>query len=97
MWLNLTEKEIGTIKRLLRKHGKKDAPHILERIEHYENPSKRAEDYKEAAAKKAHEGELEIDGDAVVSMGGDPGAYVMAWVWVSDDELPGPRDWSPRS
>jgi hypothetical protein len=28
------------------------------------------------------EGEIEIDGDALVSIGGDDGAYVAAWVWV---------------
>lgn len=33
------------------------------------------------------DGELEIDDDAVVSLGADDGAYVEAWVWVSDDDL----------
>ena len=28
------------------------------------------------------EGEIEIDEDAEVSLGEDPGAYVQAWVWV---------------
>ncbi len=31
---------------------------------------------------KVHEGELEIDDNAVVSYGGDNGAYVQAWLWV---------------
>lgn len=31
---------------------------------------------------RIHEGELEIDGDAVVSHGGDNGAYVQAWIWI---------------
>ena len=30
--------------------------------------------------------ELEIDLGAVVSKGGDHGAYVMAWLWIGDDE-----------
>lgn len=40
--------------------------------------------YKAAALKEHHEeGECEIDDDAIVSMGADPGAYVMAWIWVA--------------
>ncbi len=30
------------------------------------------------------DGEIEIDESAVVSRGGEPGAYVQAWVWVED-------------
>jgi hypothetical protein len=30
--------------------------------------------------------ELEIDDSAQVSIGDDNGAYVMAWVWVEDEE-----------
>jgi hypothetical protein len=30
-------------------------------------------------------GEIEVDSNARVSRGGDPGAYVEAWVWVPDD------------
>jgi hypothetical protein len=33
------------------------------------------------------EGELEIDDNATVSHGEDPGAYVQAWVWVPDTEI----------
>ena len=35
--------------------------------------------------KLAKAGKLEIDEGAVVSKSDDPGAYVMAWLWVSDD------------
>ncbi len=40
--------------------------------------------YRHAARRLAHSGELEIDPGAVVSKGDDPGAYVMAWLWISD-------------
>lgn len=33
------------------------------------------------------EGELEVDGNAIVSESEDGGAYVMAWVWVADRDL----------
>jgi hypothetical protein len=42
--------------------------------------------YREAACQQAREGDLEIDPDAIVSKGSDHGAYVMAWVWVSDTD-----------
>jgi hypothetical protein len=40
-----------------------------------------------AGAKRKYErdGEIEIDEVAVVSCGSDPGAYVQAWVWVSNE------------
>ena len=44
--------------------------------------------YREAAKRFHHvEGECEIDEGAKVSKGNDEGAYVQAWVWVSDDEI----------
>ena len=42
--------------------------------------------YRVAAAASAREGCLEIDHAAVVSKGDDDGAYVMAWLWVSDED-----------
>jgi hypothetical protein len=30
----------------------------------------------------ASDGEIEIDDNAIISEGEDPGAYVQAWVWV---------------
>lgn len=33
-----------------------------------------------------NEGALEVDETAVVSRGDDPGAYVMAWLWISNTE-----------
>ncbi len=32
------------------------------------------------------EGELEFDDTAIISESDDEGAYVMAWVWVTDEE-----------
>ena len=55
------------------------------------------EQYRDAAeAKYGCEGgrAIEIDDNAAVSRGGDPGAYVQAWVWVADDDVP-PRKRKP--
>ena len=40
------------------------------------------------------DGEMEMDDDAEVSIGEDPGAYVMVWTWVSNEDasLPVPDD-----
>jgi hypothetical protein len=38
----------------------------------------------EALRRWAYEGEIEIDDDAQVSVSEDEGAYVQAWVWVTD-------------
>ena len=43
--------------------------------------------YRQAALCRARSGELEIDPGAVVSKGDDAGAYVMAWLWISDGEI----------
>ena len=44
--------------------------------------------YIEAAKREyGREGEIEIDSNAIVSRGDDPGAYVAAWVWVSNSEV----------
>jgi hypothetical protein len=46
-----------------------------------------------ARARRAVPGECEIDEPTVVSIGADPGAYVMAWIWITDAEIwQGPTD-----
>ncbi|MBU2722912.1 hypothetical protein [Acidithiobacillus ferridurans] len=42
--------------------------------------------YVEAARKKTIEGELEVDDRSVLSRSDDGGQYVMAWLWVTDEE-----------
>jgi hypothetical protein len=49
---------------------------------------KKREQYVEAARRLyEREGEYEIDDNAEVSYGDDPGAYVQAWVWVPREEV----------
>lgn len=40
-----------------------------------------------AQAVETRDGELEVDDNAIVSVSEDGGAYVMAWVWVSDSDI----------
>jgi hypothetical protein len=42
--------------------------------------------YRAAAIEQSAAGELETDPGAVVSKGDDRGAYVMAWLWISDED-----------
>jgi hypothetical protein len=60
--------------------------YIRERIAHYAELEQDANVAKYRAAAERQDGELEVDPDAVVSMGDDPGAYVMSWQWVTDED-----------
>jgi len=51
-------------------------------VESYAEPTD--EGYRAAAEAKQEYGVLEVDSNAVVSRGDDPGAYVQCWVWVSE-------------
>lgn len=42
--------------------------------------------YRQLAESQAEDGEIEVDDGAVVSPGDDPGAYVMAWLWVPEQK-----------
>ena len=47
-------------------------------------------EYREAARRRyGRDGQCEIDENAKVSRGDDPGAYVQAWVWVYNSDLDG--------
>jgi hypothetical protein len=49
--------------------------------------------YRTAAQDRQRDGEIEIDADAAVSLGDDPGAYVQAWIWIPEEEAGlGPRE-----
>ena len=52
--------------------------------------SKNTDDWYRKRAKELfqEDGRIEVDEDAVVSSNkdGDEGAYVQAWIWVSDDD-----------
>lgn len=50
--------------------------------------SDEAQAFVQAAMRHHHkDGEVEIDGDALVSLGSEDGAYVEAWVFVTNAEV----------
>lgn len=68
--------------------GDKDPFELVEAVldefnqEHTEVEAK----YLKAAQDNARDRELEINDNAIVSVSKAPGAYVMAWVWVSAEQ-----------
>lgn len=51
-----------------------------------EQSSEIANAFRNVAKSLQSGGELEIDDNALVSMGEDPGAYVAAWIWVDNED-----------
>jgi hypothetical protein len=62
-------------------------------VDHPDEPDPDAARYRTYAQENLQrDGDLEFDDNAVVSMGSDPGAYVQAWKWVDQCDLPGEGD-----
>ena len=83
MWLNLNEEELARIGVA--------CPDIRERIAEEDNIVKdpRTPLYVKAAQRHATD-DLEVGDEALVAYpgeGGDEGAFVMAWLWITDVEM----------
>lgn len=103
MWINFDATQLAALKRIVgcaaaasgEVHD--DTTLTLQLIARYENPACR--DPRAIAGASSltfvREGQCEIDEDAVVSRG-DDGAYVMAWLWVSDDDQGDDGPFVPR-
>ena len=95
MWLNLNDSQIATLKKLLPRinrpgRHKASLRSLINKLANAEADLKDPDTARYiAGAKDLHEeeGTCEIDDSAVVSKGMDSGAYVMAWVWVGDEDL----------
>ena len=81
-------KELRVIVRALKKAGRlNDAKNWQQKIDNELRDFETTEKYRNAAGNHhEHEGTLEFDPGCVVSMGDDPGAYVQAWQWVTNEE-----------
>ncbi|NKL08365.1 hypothetical protein GFL39_26205 [Rhizobium leguminosarum bv. viciae] len=91
MWINLDDNDFKLVLEALRGNcsDKPDEPTaydpIYDRLQACHSDFDPADPYREAAREHwSDEGGCEIDDSAVVSHGDDPGAYVMAWVWVTE-------------
>ncbi|QNG62646.1 hypothetical protein B1VFA_014 [Rhizobium phage B1VFA] len=89
MWINLTDDELKLINLGLSKcqdYLIAGAEELAARIEEQQQVAPNDVLYISAARDHWASDDLEIDDDPRVSAGGDPGAWVHAWVWVRDDE-----------
>jgi hypothetical protein len=79
MWIQIDEKHLDKLKL------HEAVSYLFSRVKQYKeiDSSPLTQQYREAA--RSSDGEIEVDEDAVVSMGDDPGAYVMCWQWVSNE------------
>jgi len=60
---------------------------LKENVQAADKNPKISEKFRQAAKRQYEEdGQIEIDDDAIVSMSDDGGAYVQAWVYVSEGE-----------
>ncbi len=72
---------------LLRAAGHDDAASWVERqTSDCAVPEERRAYVEEAIETYLREGEIEIDNNAILSRG-DAGAYVMAWVWIDEEQI----------
>lgn len=94
MWVNVDKKSLEAAIRLLQheqNHVISAEPGPLEDLRRALRMCRRSKlerEYLRAAQECHHsDGDLEFDDGAVVSLGDDPGAYVMAWKWVDESDL----------
>lgn len=91
MWINLDDKEFELVMEALRSNcsDKLDDPTVYDPI--HDRLGKIRADFDpanpyRAAAQMQADDDLEVDDDAVVAPGDDPGAWVHAWIWIRNDE-----------
>lgn len=73
MWIYIPDNLKATVEPLLKPYG----------IEFPVEDKELDDKYRDAARTRLTD-EDDVEDDAVVSLSSDPGAYVMAWIWVRD-------------
>jgi hypothetical protein len=97
MWIAFDDRQRAVIKKVLRDridaHTEGDVVDAtvadevsaLIHIERTEKTFDPADPYRAYLQTQADD-DMEVDDDAIVSPGDDPGAFVHAWIWVRNDE-----------
>lgn len=97
MWLQLNDQQVAIVKALLEQRiaqatiGRATSIEVVEHVNIlngirgrtpaiYDNDPFR--DYLKSQA----DDEMEVDDDAIVSAGSDPGSWVHAWIWVTNEQ-----------
>jgi len=88
MWINLADTFIQDVIVALQEASKQQLADQLQRDrDQFSNRDETEQAYLNVARKMyGSDGDLEFDDGAVVSLSDDPGAYVMAWKWITDEE-----------
>jgi len=60
---------------------------ILEEQRKLNEETDKTKAYREAARKRYGSDDIAVDGNAGVSYGSDPGAFVAAWLWVPEEDI----------
>lgn len=90
MWINLEKEQLQLLRSamIVTMPTHPEAVSIVTKIDETFREAEEAGGWPAMAREiYGEDGKVEVDGDAVVSHGDDPGAYVMAWVWVTEDEM----------
>lgn len=89
IWLNATPEEVDLLRRALADRDDPLASSLLEKIELLTENRDHDEAFRAAVVEKytgkLTDGDLDFQHDGMVSQG-DDGAYVMAFLWVSNEE-----------
>jgi hypothetical protein len=86
-YLHLPVDVIAVLPGLLRAAGYEEAAlSVVEQRRETIVPEERRAYIEEAIKTYVDEGEVEVDGNAIVSSS-DTGAYVMAWVWIDEEQI----------
>lgn len=86
MWVYLTEEQWQLMEAMLRDDNSQPATEIADRIKWYrDNANDQAlKGFRDAANRQISD-EDDVEEGAIVSVGTeDPGAYVMAWLWIAN-------------
>ena len=89
MWVQLSNEQFNTLRNLFAGNEFWNENGINKKFNDASASLHDSDDnYFRTLAQELHrDGDLEIDEDAVVSVGEDNGAYVQMWKWIEDDRV----------
>ena len=86
MWIQLSDDALRRAESVLRKSGEKQSANTIQRYLEDASANDAIYDSYRKVARNRLSNEDDVDSDAVVSCGDDPGGYVMCWLWVRDSD-----------
>lgn len=88
MWIHLESEELEHILSALKRYNNAESRRLIGLIEQKAQDQEGLQDWiDKARTLYQKDGKVEVDDGAIVSLSEDGGAYVMAWVWVSNADM----------